>query len=195
MKIEFLEEGDPGRAAVEDHIRQVYRQTYQARIEGFAPLLVSARRRGGGILCAAGVRTAQDGFFSEAYLDIDFGAALLLATGVEVPRENIMEVVSLASTSPFPVLPMLDAMIQRGRDRGMTCGVFTATKALRRLLRRARLDFVTLAPADPARVESPEQWGSYYQADPWVCAFSEIVAPPAILSPKARIGAVRSEAS
>lgn len=195
MKIEFLEAGEPGRAEVEHHIQRVYRRTYQARINEFAPLLVAARLGSGEILCAAGVRTSQDGFFSEDYLDVDFGAALLMATGVEVPRENIMEVVSLASTSPFPVLPMLDAMIQRGRNQGMTCGVFTATRALRGLLRRARLDFMTLAPADPARIESPELWGSYYQSDPWVCAFSEIVAPPAILSPKARTVAVRPEAS
>ncbi|EEX08511.1 conserved hypothetical protein [Ruegeria lacuscaerulensis ITI-1157] len=105
MKIEFLEAGDPGRAAVEHHIRQVYDQTFGAEVREFAPLLVSARRQGGEILCAAGIRTAQDGFFSEAYLDFDFGAALLLKTGVEVPRESIMEVVSLAATSPFPVLP------------------------------------------------------------------------------------------
>ncbi len=195
MKIEFLKAGDRGRVAVEHHIQQVYAHTYQAQVDDFAPLLAAVRHGSGEILCAAGIRTAQDGFFSETYLDVDFGTALLMATGHEVPRENIMEVVSLASTSPFPVLPMLDAMIQRGREQGMTCGVFTATRALRGLLRRARLDFVALAPADPSRVKSPAQWGSYYQADPWVCAFSEDIAPPAVLSPKARSAAIRPEAS
>lgn len=195
VKIEFLKTGDPGRAEAEDHVRRVYEQAYQADIRSFAPLLVAARRTDGDILCAAGVRTAQDGFFSETYLDVDFGAALLAATGMEVPRGAIMEVVSLASTSPFPVLPMLDAMIRRGRACGMTCGVFTATAALRQLLRRARLDFVALAPADPARIAHPERWGRYYEADPWVCAFSEAVSAPAALNPKTRLVTTRSEAS
>jgi hypothetical protein len=186
MKIEFLSGDCPGRHAAEDHIKKVYRDSYGADVTDFAPLLVTATRIGGGILCAAGIRTAEDGFFSESYLTSDFSTALRRSTGLEVPASEIMEVVSLASTTPFPVLPMLDKMIEWGRENGKTCGVFTATAPLRRLLTRTSLGYVELASADISRVKNPNAWGSYYDTDPKVCAFSEDLSQPALLSPRAR---------
>lgn len=185
MKIEFLSGDCLGRTEAQDHIKGVYESVYRANVTEFAPLLVVARRADGDILCAAGVRTAQDGFFSEAYLASDFPVTLRDRTGLDVPACEIMEVVSLASITPFPVLPMLDAMLQWGRDNGMTCGVFTATKPLRRLLKRTNLSFVELASADLSKVSQPEAWGSYYDTDPKVCAFSEVLSKPITLSPRA----------
>jgi hypothetical protein len=106
-----------------------------------------------------------------------------------------MEVVSLASTTPFPVLPMLDKMIEWGRENGMTCGVFTATTPLRRLLKRTSLNYVELASADISRVSNPKAWGSYYDTDPKVCAFSEALSQPVALSPRARATKIAGEAS
>lgn len=186
MKIEFLGPGSPDRQAAEDHIHRVYKDMYDAEVTTFAPLLVSASRtERGEILCAAGIRTAADGFFSDVYLDEDFGSALLALTGQVVPGQNVIEVVSLASTTPFPVLPMLDRMIDWGRAQGMTCGVFTATAPLRRLLHRTGLDFVSLCAADPARLGNAKNWGSYYSTDPWVCAVRESHFRQPTLSPRA----------
>lgn len=184
MKIKFLGPMDPGRQAAEDHIQCVYKDVYGARVADFAPLLVAASRADGEILCAAGIRTAADGFFSDAYLDGSFSAALLAQTGQSVPSNNIMEVVSLASTTPFPVLPMLDRMIEWGRSQGMTCGVFTATAPLRKLLYRTGLAYVSLCAASPARLANADSWGNYYQTDPWVCAFSETQFRQPALSPR-----------
>jgi hypothetical protein len=186
MKITFLSGDCEERQAAQDHIRWVYQSAYGAQVSEFAPLLVVATRADGEILCAAGIRTAQDGFFSEAYLPAGFSAALQQTVGLNVPAMQIMEVVSLASTTPFPVLPMLDRMIDWGRDNGMTCGVFTATRPLRRLLNRTGLSYVELASADIDRVANPQAWGSYYDTDPRVCAFSEVLSQPALLSPRAR---------
>ncbi len=184
MKIEFLSGVCPARKEAQDHIRSVYKNVYGAEVTEFAPLLVVAKRLDGEILCAAGIRTAQDGFFSDAYLPADFSAALRQAADLDVPASEIMEVVSLASRTPFPVLPMLDKMIEWGRENGMTCGVFTATKPLRRLLNRTSLAYVELAIADDSKVTNPEAWGSYYDTDPKVCAFSEVLSQPATLSPR-----------
>jgi len=126
MKIEFLGPAESGRQAAEGHIHRVYKDVYGAKVTEFAPLIVAASLADGEILCAAGIRTAADGFFSDAYLDGNFSAALSAQTGQSVTTGDIMEVVSLASTTPFPVLPMLDRMIEWGRSHGMTCGVFTA---------------------------------------------------------------------
>src|SRR6056297_2540396 len=144
MRIDFLSEACAGRIAAENHIKDVYWNTYRAKIAEFAPLLVVAQRLDGEILCAAGIRTARDGFFSDAYLHSDFSTALHGIARIDVLAEQIMEVVSLASTTPFPVLPMLDRMIEWGRENGMTCGVFTATSPLRRLLRRTGLGYTEL---------------------------------------------------
>ncbi len=186
MKIEFLSGDCPGRQAAQDHIKAVYRHIYGAEVTDFAPVLVVARRVSGEILCAAGIRTAEDRFFSEGYLASDFSTTLKTVAGIDVPASEIMEVASLASTTPFPVLPMLDRMIEWGRETGKTCGVFTATAPLRRLLSRTSLSYVELAPADISKVSNPQAWGTYYDTDPRVCAFSEVLSQPAVLSPRAR---------
>ncbi|MEO9576210.1 MAG: thermostable hemolysin [Tateyamaria sp.] len=195
MKIEFLSGNCPGRRAAQDHIQAVYRDIYDAQVTEFAPLLVTAVRAGGEILCAAGIRTAEDGFFSEGYLTSDFSTALSEVAGLAVPASDIMEVASLASTTPFPVLPMLDTMIEWGRENGKTCGVFTATGPLRRLLTRTSLSYVELAPADISKVTNPEAWGSYYDTDPRVCAFSEVQSQPALLSPRRRAARLAAKAA
>ncbi|MFY9238370.1 MAG: thermostable hemolysin [Roseovarius sp.] len=194
MKIEFLSGDCAGRQAAQDHIRAVYRDIYGAEVTDFAPLLVTATRINGEILCAAGIRTAADGFFSEGYLGSDFSTALHGVAGLEIQASEIMEVASLASTTPFPVLPMLDKMIEWGRETGKTCGVFTATGPLRRLLSRTGLRYVELAPACISKVSNPQAWGSYYDTDPKVCAFSEVLSRPAVLSPRARAARTLGEA-
>lgn len=195
MKIEFLSKSCPGRQDAQDHIKGVYSSAYGADVAEFAPMLVVAKRADGEILCAAGIRTAQDGFFSDAYLAADFSTALHQTTGLVVPSCEIMEVVSLASITPFPVLPMLDKMVEWGRENAMTCGVFTATKSLRRLLSRTTLTYAELASADISKVSNPQSWGSYYETDPRVCAFSEVLSHPVVLSPRARRAQHASEAS
>jgi hypothetical protein len=195
MKIEFLSGDCPGHQEAQDHIKGVYHHVYGAKIAEFAPLLVVAKRDDGAILCAAGIRTAKDGFFSETYLKSDFSSTLQQVADIDVPSSEIMEVVSLASTTPFPVLPMLDKMIEWGRDNAMTCGVFTATKPLRRLLKRTSLSYVELASADISQVPNPNAWGSYYDTDPKVCAFSEVLSQPVILSPRACAAKIAGEVS
>ncbi|AXI45806.1 hypothetical protein C1J03_07045 [Sulfitobacter sp. SK012] len=195
MKIEFLSGNCPGRKEAQDHIKGVYSHVYGAEVTAFAPLLVVAKRVDGEILCAAGIRTAKDGFFSDTYLKTDLSTALQHAAHIDVPAQEIMEVVSLASTTPFPVLPMLDRMIEWGRENGMTCGVFTATAPLRRLLKRTSLSYAELASADISQVSNPKTWGSYYDTDPKVCAFSEVLSQPVVLSPRARAAKIARGAS
>lgn len=173
MRFEFLPVDDPQRSQAERHIAEVYRRCYGAEVTQFAPLLAAAFGADGKVLCAAGIRTAQDGFFSDCYLESGFPVALAEATGLDIGAGQIMEVTSLASISPFPVLPLLDRMIGWGRARGIVCGVFTATHPLRRLLTRAGLGCSALCAATADKVAVPDAWGRYYEADPWVCAFVE----------------------
>ncbi len=185
MKIEFLDIDHPKRDLVQKHIQKVYRDTYGAKITEFAPLLVSVEKLNGEIVCAGGIRTAKDGFFSDTYLDGDLSEVIRFVDGTNTLASEVMEVVSVASTTPFPVLPMLDAMVAWGRTQGMTCGVFTATAPLRKLLKRTGMPFKELCKADLKRVNDPENWGTYYETDPAVCIFNEALAGEQNLSPRA----------
>lgn len=185
MRLEFIGPSHPERAAAESHVRDVYRAVYGAELRGLAPLLVTALDPARQVLAAAGVRTAAGGFFSAIYLDDPLETRLSELAGRDVAAAKILEVVSLASVSPFPVLPLIDAIIGWGRGRGMEWGVFTATAPLRRLLRRAGMDCLDLGPARAERLDDAAAWGSYYGADPRVCAFGDGAAR-LILSPRAR---------
>ncbi len=186
MKIEFLDIDHPKRDLVQAHIRKVYQDTYGAGITTFAPLLVSVEKLDGEVVCAGGIRTAQDGFFSTTYLDGNLSDAIRIMDGTDTCAAKIMEVVSVASTTPFPVLPMLDAMIAWGHEQGMTCGVFTATEPLRRLLKRTGMPFKELCKADASHVDDPASWGTYYQTDPAVCIFNEALNIQKYLSPRTK---------
>ncbi|MBL4750200.1 MAG: thermostable hemolysin [Amylibacter sp.] len=184
MKIEFLEIDDPRQEAAKDHIRKVYYDTYGAHVTTFAPLLVTVTNQDGQLVCVGGIRTATDGFFSDTYLDTGLSTAVCALDGTNTPASQIMEVVSVASTTPFPVLPMFDAILSWGREQGMTCGVFTITKPLRKLLKRTGLHFKELCFAVAARVDNPENWGTYYQTEPVVCVINEAMYVPDHLSPR-----------
>jgi hypothetical protein len=188
MKTEFLTPESPRYGEVQAHIHKIYHDVYGASIQSFAPLLVACYNSQGNIMCAAGIRTSADGFFSDAYLKEDLNSTVLEQTGQTVAASEIMEVVSLASATPFPVLSMLDAIIHWGRSQGMSLGIFTATAKLRHLLGRAKLSYTALCPANPAHIANPGTWGSYYDTDPWVCAFSEDFCAPVTLSPRNRAG-------
>lgn len=194
MKIEFLEQSHPAQQEAREHIQSVYSACYGARIERFAPRLVTARNQQGDIVCAAGVRTAQDGFFSDSYIDGGFANALHFPDGAPVPLSQVMEVVSVASTTPFPVLGVLDFLLGWGRENGMRCGVFTVTSKLRRLIDRTGIDYTAICRADPARIENAESWGSYYKQDPWVCASTEGRFDPVFLSPRNRASTTKAKA-
>lgn len=194
MKFEFLEQGYPSQQEARDHIQSVYSACYGARIERFAPRLVTARNLDGEIVCAAGVRTAKDGFFSDSYVDGGFANALHFPDGAPVPLNQVMEVVSVASATPFPVLGVLDFLLGWGRENGMRCGVFTVTSKLRRLIDRTGIDYTAICRADPARIQNADSWGSNYDQDPWVCASTEGRFDPVFLSPRNRASATKAKA-
>jgi len=55
----------------------------------------------------------------------------------------------------------------------MQFGVFTATQRLRRAIKATRIPLIEFAPAPKSRVSNPQDWGSYYENDPWVCGMAD----------------------
>lgn len=141
----------------------------------------------GQIIAAAGMRCAEDGFFSQVYLDAPVETVLSGLGRGPVAAEAIIEVVSLAAIRPVATLPLIEAVTAEGRRRGKSWGVFTATSRLVAMLARTGSPLERLAAARPDRIADPSRWGSYYASDPWVCAMPDRDAAPLTFLPVGRV--------
>ncbi|WP_442772537.1 thermostable hemolysin [Paenirhodobacter enshiensis] len=185
MKIECYPVFDPRRTEIETYIRDEFRRVFGADIQPAQVPMIAARNGDGAPIAAAGLRIREDGFFSEIYLDQPIETALSDAFGAPVERNDIVEVVSLASSAPLAVLPLIEAITEAGRRMGKRCAVFTATTPLFRLLTRTGVPLQRLTPARSDRIDRPDRWGTYYETDPWVCALPDFRRPLAFLPPRA----------
>ena len=173
MILRVINRRDPLRSDVETHIRRIFAAQHGAIIYEFPERLAAAIGPDLSPLCAAGIRTAEDGFFSEYYLHAPVECVLARACRAPVQRGQVIEVTSLASDRPGHVFALLEYITQLGRAYGQSWGVFTATEKIRRCLERAGLAFTTLATAMSDAVPNPGDWGDYYEANPAVCAIHD----------------------
>jgi hypothetical protein len=169
-QVVLVHRGDPLRDRTEACIREVYRNAFGAEITAFPELLVAALDGTGQPICAAGLRTEADGFFSENYLDHPVEQVLGTVAERDVARGRIFEVTTLASCRAKGSSDFVRRIADLGKSAGFEWCVFTATSRLRILLHRLGFPLVVLGPADPARIENAENWGSYYAHSPLVCA-------------------------
>lgn len=184
----LLSEADRHRARTEAMIRAVYAETYGAAISSFPRRLAVLLDGNEQPLCAAGLREAEDGFFSEAYLDGPIEQVLADRIGGALPRSEGFEVTTLAGAQPGAACLLLRHIVDAGRSTGKSWAFFTATRSLRLLMRRGGLDLLALAPARRERIANPDAWGRYYDTDPWVCAAVEPKTAPVRLRQVAMLG-------
>jgi hypothetical protein len=166
----LLRIGDQRRAKAEIFIRTVYATQYEADIDAFPfPLFVLVDDRSA-ILCAAGVRSAEDGFFSEFYLDAPIEATLSAISGRTIARSEVLEVCTLASSAPQLTGKFINAIVAFGEANGFAWSFFTLTNRLRNMVEKLGLAPIFLANADRNRISDFERWGTYYSDDPKVYA-------------------------
>jgi hypothetical protein len=177
VKVEFLSWRDAGWQATAAMIEAHFNATHGASITLPPVELAAARSASGGILGAAGLRDARQGFFSQVYLDRPVAELLSGHADSAVNDGDILEVVSMACPRPIATLPLMQAITVEGCRRGKSWGLFTATAMLMRLLRRTGVPLVVLGPARAERLPTAAAWGRYYQADPWVCALQVQTEP------------------
>lgn len=170
MRAIIIPRDDDLRPKAEQLITEIYAQHYSARITTFPDTLVARIAADNSIECAAGLRFAADGFFSEAYLDAPIDLLLSAIRFHSVRREKIFEVTSLASRAPHSIGSFLRKIIACGEAAGFEWSFFTATEQLKTLLERLGLSLLPLAMADRSRVANPDSWGSYYALGPRVYA-------------------------
>lgn len=171
----------PRRAEAEAAIRDVFRREHDAQLGALPPLLV-AEIDEKGVVCAASLRFARDGFFSERYLDQPVETLVARRAGVRATRDSLVEIGSLAAARPGQVWALVGGVIEHLRGQGIRWGFFTATARLRTLLRWSGIPLVELAAADPARIDHVERWGGYYNHDPRVMLVGDhmlsVLPPP-----------------
>jgi hypothetical protein len=155
------------RDETEATIRAAYRRKHGARLDSLPSTLV-AEIEADKVICAASLRFAAEGFFSERYLDLPVEALVTRHAGVRATRDSLAEVGSLAAARPGAVGHLVAGVVQHLQARGIRWAFFTATARLRALLRRAGIPLIELAAADPQRVDNAEIWGGYYRHDPRV---------------------------
>jgi hypothetical protein len=155
------------RPAVEATIRLAYQRAHGARLASFPSWLV-ANTDETGVIGAAALRFADDGFFSERYLDQPIEQLIARSAGTDADRAQLVEVGNLAAGRSGEIRVLVDGIIGLLYGQGMRWAFFTATARLRTLLRRAGIPLIELAAADPCRIDDATAWGSYYQQDPRV---------------------------
>jgi hypothetical protein len=161
---------DRMRSAVEDTIRKLYRQRYDAELSTFAPTIVAELGQTGSVQCAAGIRFGHDALFCEHYLDLTIERVLERHLAYPVDRNRVVEVCHLAAPRPGHSLQFLRKLIALLRAMDNEWAIFTATRPLRSLLQRSGLAMIELARADQARVPCPNAWGNYFEHDPRIMA-------------------------
>lgn len=163
----------PLRAAAEEQISEVYYREYGAVLREFPNTLVALCGEDEEIACAAGLRFAEDSFFSERYLPGAVEDVLSDIWKRPVAREQIAEVTCLAGRRAGMSLILIQHIVKMCRAREIAWAFFTATNRLRATLRRTGVPVLDVAPTDIRKVPNPGDWGTYYATDPRVVAIHD----------------------
>lgn len=167
---------DPERAEVQAFIARIYAHRFGARLQQFAPCLVSLRDpHSGDIVAAAGYRFADTGpLFLERYLSAPIEDLLSAQHGTPVARRGVVEVGHLAAGRAGEgrrLIMLLGQYLAQPDQQDAEWVVSTLTQELRHLFVRLGVTPLALGQADPAAVgEDLAAWGSYYDHRPVVLA-------------------------
>lgn len=155
---------DPQRRLV----REAYSRAFGAKIDPSAHQFLSETRSEGPLAVLGYTRAGAEPLFLERYLDWPVEALVSAAFGCAVPRDQIVELGNLAACNGWAAIKLWSrAANDLGADTEFA--VATLTAPLRTMFVRIGLPVAVLAPALPSPADRA-RWGSYYDADPQVCA-------------------------
>jgi Thermostable hemolysin len=170
MKTALLANDDALRRPAEEFIKDTYEARYGARLETFPSRIIALLDQRNQILCAAGLRFLDDGFFSESYLDTPIEDVISAISARAVNRSAIFEVTTLASRAPLATAEFIAEIGSFGERAGFEWSFFTLTRRLHLLVTRLGIALTLLGEASRHRVADPERWGTYYACQPKVYA-------------------------
>jgi hypothetical protein len=159
LKTALLTNDDPQRHSAEDFIKKIYAARYGARLETFPSRIIALLDNRDEILCAAGLRFFDDGYFSERYLDTPIENAVSAISARPVNRNAIFEVTTLASRAPLATAEFIAEIGAFGERAGFEWSFFTLTRRLHLMVRRLGIALTYLGEADRRRIADSERWG------------------------------------
>ncbi len=162
------------RRRVEKFIEGQFSKCYDASITRHYPMLMSVQDGDGNILAALGFRPAKnEALFLEQYLDGPVENVLSENFDRIIPRNEVVEIGSLASTTSGSSIFLFIALNAWLEQQGYKMATITATHRLKRFFSMLKLDFIQLDQADPDRLpDHGKNWGNYYETRPRVLAGS-----------------------
>jgi hypothetical protein len=169
-KTTVLTNDDDRRRSAVEFIRNTYAARYGARVETFPSQIFALFDHRDEVLCAAGLRFFDDGFFSESYLDTPIEAVVSAISARAVNRNAIFEVTTLASRAPLATAEFIAEIGTFGEKAGFEWSFFTLTRRLHLLVGRLGIPLTYLGEADRRRIADSERWGTYYDCQPKVYA-------------------------
>ncbi len=120
--------------------------------------------------CAGFAGAADAPLFLEQYLDLP--VELAVSPEPNLSRAQIVEIGGLAVRHKRYVLPLMMQLAPELLHRQFSMAVCTVTGPVRGCLDKLGIEATVLGAADPAKLCSPGDWGSYYELDPQVLAGS-----------------------
>lgn len=161
--------GSPERAEVEAYIHNRFAGVHCAEVTHFLPNIISLRC-GGEYSAAVGLAPAGNGkVFAEQYLDAPVEQVIGEKRGLQVARNQIVEIGNLVSTWKGSSLLLFIVIGEVMERLGYHYVMFTGTREVKALLARLRYSPIVLADADPGRLpDGGASWGSYYTNHPQV---------------------------
>jgi hypothetical protein len=170
LKTALLASDDARRRSAEEFIKNTYAARYGARLETFPSRIIALLDHRDEILCAAGLRFLDDGFFSERYLDTPIEDVVSAISARAVNRSAIFEVTTLASRAPLATAEFIAEIGSFGEKAGFGWSFFTLTRRLHLMVSRLGIALTYLGEADRRRIADSERWGTYYACQPKVYA-------------------------
>lgn len=159
----------PERASVEAYIHDCFAGVHHAEVTHFLPNLISLRC-GGEYSAAVGLAPAGNGkVFAENYLDAPVEQVVGEKLGLQVARDQIVEIGNLVSTWKGSSLLLFIVIGEVMERLGYHYVMFTGTREVKALLARLRYSPIVLVDADPSKLpDGGASWGSYYTNNPQV---------------------------
>jgi len=162
----------PQRAELEEFVRHEFLTHFGARVRQFMPELLGLHGLDGSVRAVVGCRAAAAApLFLETYTREPIEIALGSLNGFFVPREQIVEIGSLACRNAAAAVAIVRALVPYLLRAGYSWVVFTGADTVMNVFRHLGLAPRALCPADPLLLgDARHDWGTYYDHEPHVMA-------------------------
>jgi hypothetical protein len=173
-KTQFLtlihKSNDPSSVATKEFIKADFLKHHNAHIKEFMPNLVTIINKTKKICAVVGYRNAdQNKLFLEQYLDNPIEDYISKHCGIQIPRNQIVEVGNLACSANGYARLVIIRLTELLYESGFRWVAFTATNGLYNSFLRLGLTPHAIAPANVSALhETRSNWGTYYDANPQV---------------------------